>query len=369
LILEQRIKKWVQMDKRKDKVRIKSTERNLKNVHIDDVDDFLDYDYSHEKKAVSRGQNRNKKTLKRDVNLEDGLITEIMTNNMFKVRLNGQEVTALLGGRLKQFMFNQRRVMAIGDKVKIDTSQGSPYRIEELIDRKNKLMRYSEGSYQKEILIASNMDYAIITVSCVQPMLKLGIIDRFIIQCGIDNIEPVICVNKIDLVDDVEYYQEMLAYYIESGYKSFFVSAESGQGIDKLKDFLRDKISVFSGQSGVGKSSVINALMPSLDLKVGQISNYNEKGRHTTTNSKLLEWDFGGFIVDTPGIKTLALKRDNVSLVYNNFPGFDRYACYFNNCSHTHEDNCGVLDALARGEIPQKVYESYLRIIESVNYE
>ncbi len=357
------------MDKRRDKLRTKTTERKFKNIDIDNIDDFLDEDYSHEKKAISRGQNRNKKTLKRDVELEEGLITAIMTNNMFKIRLKGEEVLALLGGRLKQFMFNQRRVMAVGDKVKLDISQGTPYRIEELIDRKNKLMRYSEGSYQKEILIASNMDYAIITVSCVLPMLKLGMIDRFIIQCAIDNIEPVICVNKIDLVDDLDYYQEMLTYYVESGYKVFFVSATTGAGLDKLKELLTDKISVFSGQSGVGKSSVINALMPSLDLKVGEISNFNEKGRHTTTNSKLLEWEFGGFLVDTPGIKTLALKRDNVSLVYNKFPGFDRFSCYFNNCTHTHEDNCGVLDAVDRGEIPLKVYESYLRITESVNYE
>ncbi len=357
------------MDKRRDKIRTKTTEKNLKNISIDNIDDFLDEDYSHEKKAVSRGQNRNKKSLKRDITLEEGLITGIMTNNMFKVRLQGEEVTALMGGRLKQFMFNQRRVMAIGDKVKIDTAQGSPYRIEELIERRNKLMRYSEGSYQKEILIASNIDYAIITVSCVQPMLKLGMIDRFIIQCGIDNIEPVICVNKVDLVEEIEYYREMLAYYVTSGYKTYFVSATTGQGISDLKDLIKDRISVFSGQSGVGKSSVINALMPSLDLRVGEISGFNEKGKHTTTNSELLEWEFGGFLIDTPGIKTLALKRDNVSLVYNKFPGFDRYSCYFNNCTHTHEENCGVLDAVERGEIPQKVYESYLRVIESVNYE
>jgi len=357
------------MNKRKDKVRIKTTGKNLKNIAIDNIDDFLDLDYSHEKKAISRGQNRNKKTLKRDIELVDGFITEIMTNNIFKIRLRDEIVSAIMGGRLKQFMFNQRRVMAVGDKVKVNISQGSPYRIEELIERTNKLMRYSEGSYQKEIIIASNMDYAIITVSCVQPMLKLGMIDRFIIQCGIDNIEPVICVNKIDLVEDVAYYKKKLAYYSESGYKTCFVSATTGEGISELKELVKNKLSVFSGQSGVGKSSVINALMPSLDLKVGEISDYNEKGRHTTTNSKLLEWDFGGYLVDTPGIKTLALKRDNVSLVYNKFPGFDRFSCYFNNCSHTHEDNCGVLDAVENGEIPLNVYESYLRIIESVNYE
>ena len=246
--------KQVIMDKRRDKLRTKTTERKFKNISIDNIDDFLDEDYSHEKKAISRGQNRNKKTLKRDVELEDGLIIEIMTNNMFKVRLNGEAVIALMGGRLKQFMFNQRRVMAVGDKVKVNISQGSPYRIEELIARNNKLMRYSEGSYQKEILIASNMDYAIITVSCVQPMLKLGMIDRFIIQCGIDNIVPVICVNKVDLVDDIEYYHDMLAYYIESGYKTFFVSATTGEGIPELKELIKDKLSVFSGQSGVGKS-------------------------------------------------------------------------------------------------------------------
>lgn len=357
------------MNKRRDKLRTKTTEKNLKNIHINNIDDFLDLDYSHEKKAISRGQNRNKETLKRDVELKTGFITEIMTNNNFKIRLEGEQVLAIMGGRLKQFMFNQRRVMAVGDKVKVNISQGTPYRIEELMERNNSLMRYSEGSYQKEILIASNIDYAIITVSCVQPMLKPGMIDRFIIQCGIDNIEPVICVNKIDLVEDLDFYKEMLEYYMECGYKTFFVSATTGEGIPALKELITDNISVFSGQSGVGKSSVINTLMPSLDLKVGEISEYNEKGRHTTTNSKLLEWDFGGYLIDTPGIKTLALKRDNVSLVYNRFPGFSRFSCYFNNCTHTHEDNCGVLDAVENGQIPLKVYESYLRVIESVNYE
>ncbi|MFA7057903.1 MAG: ribosome small subunit-dependent GTPase A [Candidatus Cloacimonadales bacterium] len=357
------------MKKRKDKVRIKTTERNLQNVDIDSIDDFLDYEYSHEKKAISRGQNRNKQTLKTDVELEEGLITEIMTNNMFKITLQDQEETALMGGRLKQFMFNQRRVMAVGDKVKVDVSQGTPFRIEELIERKNRLMRYGEGSYQKEILIASNMDYAIITVSCVEPMLKLGMIDRFIIQCGIDHIEPVICVNKIDLVDDLEYYQEMLEYYVECGYKTYFVSATTGEGLPALKELLKGHLSVFSGQSGVGKSSVINALMPGINLKIGDISTFNEKGRHTTTNSRLIKWDFGGYLVDTPGIKTLALKRDNVSLVYNSFPGFHLFPCFFNDCSHIHEDNCGVLEAVENGKIPINVYESYLRVIDSVNYE
>lgn len=357
------------MKKRRDRVRIKSTERNLQNVDIKDIDDFLDYEHSQEKKAVGRGQDRNRETLKSDVELEEVLVTEIMTNNKFKITLHDKEETAILSGRLKQFVFNQRRVLAVGDKVKVDVSQGAPYRIEELIDRKNRLMRYGGGNYQKEILIASNMDYAIITVSCVEPMLKLGMIDRFIIQCGIDNIEPVICVNKIDLVDDVEYYEEMLEYYVECGYKTFFVSATTGEGIPALKELLKGHLSVFSGQSGVGKSSVINALMPGINLRIGDISTFNEKGRHTTTNSKLIKWDFGGYLVDTPGIKTLVLKRDNVSLVYNSFPGFRRFPCFFNDCSHIHEDNCGVLGAVEDGKIPINVYDSYLRIIETVDHE
>ncbi len=352
------------MSKRKDKTVIKSTGRNLQNVDITDLDDFYDVDYGQEKKALRRGQNRNKKTLKRDLDLADGLVLEIMSNNFFKISSNGEVFTAIMGGRLKQFMFNQRRVLAVGDKVKIDLSNGTPYRIEELLKRKNRLVRYTEGGFQKETLIASNMDCAVVTVSCLKPMLKLGLIDRFIIQAEYDNIEPVIVINKTDLVEDLGPYIEKLAYYRESGYQVFFVSTVTGLGMEELKDYLQDKVSVFSGQSGVGKSSIINVLMPGLDLAVSEISDYNEKGRHTTTSSRLVEWDFGGYLVDTPGIKTLSLKRDNKEIVYKYFPGFSRFNCYFNNCTHTHEDHCGVKEAVENGIIPLKIYESYLRIIE-----
>lgn len=354
------------MLKKKDRVKIVSKEKNLKNVHLGNIDDYYDYEYGTKKKALQRSQNKNKSSLKSKTNLKEGLVLEIMSNNFFKVEHENVVYSCIMSGRLKQYAFKQRRVLTVGDLVNIDFSDNEPYRIEEIKERKNKLMRYTDRGYQKEILIASNMDYAVITVSCIYPMLKLGLIDRFIIQAVEDDIEPVICINKIDLIEDISVYEEMISYYIKHNYKVFFVSAETGEGLEEFKELLKGKVSVFSGQSGVGKSSLINKLKPGINLRVNEISEYNEKGRHTTTSSRLIKWDFGGYLVDTPGIKTVSLKRDNASVVYNNFPGFVSFPCYFNNCTHTHENHCGVKEAVENGDIPEKVYQSYIRILGSV---
>jgi ribosome biogenesis GTPase len=199
-------------------------------------------------------------------------------------------------------------------------------------------------------------------------MLNLGLIDRYICTANIAEIEPVICINKTDLLSDIEILEEATEYYKDQNIKIVFVSCENNTGFDELKEVLRNKTSVFSGHSGVGKSSIINILMPDLNLKVAEISDVHNKGVHTTTGSRLIQWEFGGNFIDTPGIKTFGLHRKNKADIPRVFPGFREYGlnCKFVDCTHTHEKDCCVLNKLESAEIPEERYESYLRIFDSL---
>jgi len=200
------------------------------------------------------------------------------------------------------------------------------------------------------------------------PDLKLGLIDRYICAAKIAGISPIICINKIDLAASIEDVKQELLFYEQNNFKVIFTSIIDNTGLDELRDTLINKDSVFSGHSGAGKSSLINILQPEINLKVAEISEYHQKGVHTTTSSKLIPWSFGGYLVDTPGIKTFSLHSKQKQLLPKIFPGFAKYSldCKFQDCSHTHEIQCGVLNAVENGYIPEERYNSYLRILETL---
>ena len=227
---------------------------------------------------------------------------------------------------------------------------------------------FSEEEFQKEIVVAANIDQVVITCSWTQPELRLGLLDRYLCSAGIADIDAVICVNKIDLAGSLDEVRDTFEYYEQSGYPVYLTSAEKRIGIEELRGLLIGKQTVFSGHSGVGKTSLINLLHPDYDALVSDISESTGKGRHTTTRTCLIPFTFGGYLVDTPGIKTFALHRNDQNVLPHVFPGFARFAvgCRFNDCTHTHEKECGVRDAVERGDIPQSRYESYLRIMESL---
>jgi ribosome biogenesis GTPase len=219
-----------------------------------------------------------------------------------------------------------------------------------------------------EIIVAANIDQVIITSSIFQPDIRFGLIDRYLCAVEIAGIKPVICVNKIDLIDSMLPFQDMLNFYENCGYQVILTSVANGKGLAELREALKDKDSVFSGHSGAGKSSILNALQPSLQRKTSEISEHTQKGVHTTTNSCLVKWDFGGYLVDTPGIKTFGLNSNHKDLLPRIFPGFDNYweHCKFSDCTHTHEINCAVKNAVEKDEIPWDRYDSYARILESL---
>ncbi len=353
--------------KQKDKKRSTRSTGKLTQLNLPDLDVLDDLEFSSGYKA-RRVSHKSPKSFKQGLKLVTGRIREIKSNYSNIVELGSEVLTASLSGRIKQFQFETHILCSVGDYVEVDTSNAPDYRIEHILPRRNTLSRYTGGSYQKQVIVAANIDQVIITVSWREPLIKPGLIDRYLCIAEIDGLEPVICINKMDLCEYEEDVDELTAYYRQLGIKVLLCSTLTGRGMEELREVLKDKDSVFSGQSGTGKSSLINWLEPDLNLATGEVSSFNEKGRHTTTQAVLLPWSFGGHLLDTPGLKTVNLHSDSKKLIPSVFPGFKDLApkCKFSDCTHTHEEDCAVLDALEHDLIPIERYDSYVRIYESL---
>jgi ribosome biogenesis GTPase / thiamine phosphate phosphatase len=354
--------------KQKDKkVTNRGQSEKHSNVEVLDNDYYDDLQGDVSRKSKRTGE-KSHQTLKKNLTLKQGRIVEVKSNYLNIVRIDDKEYVCQISGRLKQYLFKTKLLTAVGDWIMVDVTAEPDYRIEEMLPRKNALVRYTENNFQKEIIVASNIDYLVITASWLMPMLKPGLIDRYLCIAALNNLQTIICINKIDLCEDISEAEQALAYYKVLDIPVVFTSTMTQAGIKELKDILTDKDSVFSGQSGTGKSSLINALEPNLNLAVSEVSSFNEKGKHTTSQARLIHWSFGGNLVDTPGLKTINLHRNQKNMVPAVFPGFAEYVehCYFRSCTHDHEENCAVKAAVEEGKIPVERYESYLRIMESL---
>lgn len=356
------------MTKKKDKKKFKRKKIRLKNINAAEIEEFENEEFLENKQADKRKIEKMKHTPKSDVELIKGRILEIRTNYKCLVDLDGQKKMCFLSGRLKQLKLETKNIVSVGDYVNVDVA-GKP-RIEEILSRKNALVRFDEKGYQTEIVIAANIDQVIITASCKNPELKLGLVDRYICSARISEINPVICINKIDLVDDLDIIKEKLEFYEKSRLEVIYTSAKENIGIDRLKALLKNKVSVFSGSSGTGKSTIINRLQPGLNLRVSKVSDYSNKGVHTTSESKLVECcSFKGYLIDTPGIRTFGLSNEDKAKIKRVFPGFDKLygKCKFSDCTHIHEKVCAVKEAVKKNNLPENRYNSYLRIYDSLD--
>jgi ribosome biogenesis GTPase len=261
---------------------------------------------------------------------------------------------------LKTLATDQRHVVAAGDVVWFRPEGKEEGIIERVEPRRGVVSRTSRG--RQHVLVA-NVDQLVIVTSAAEPRIKPNLIDRLLVTAERANIRPLICINKIDLIEPADL-MPLVGVYAQLGYEVLFVSAAKGIGIERLRARLSGRESVVSGQSGVGKSSLLNAVEAGLALRVQTVSEESQKGRHTTTTAELIPLAFGGYVVDTPGIRQFQLWDVIPEEVAGYFRELRPYVsrCRFPDCTHTHENNCAVKDAVAEGWIDTRRYESYVQI-------
>jgi ribosome biogenesis GTPase len=292
--------------------------------------------------------------------------------------MQGEKIVCLLRGILKKDKTQLKNLVMVGDKVLFERGAPGEGAIARVLPRKSVLSRADNLSRRKEQLIAANIDQVIITASVVSPPLKPSLVDRYIIAAQKGGMEPVVVVNKVDLLEsskaddptlEVErtLYDEFVKAYRAAGITVIPMSMLTGAGIDQLKEAMKDKASVFSGQSGVGKSSLINAVTGH-GLKTGDVVGKTGKGAHTTTTAQLIPLEFGGWCIDTPGIKSFGIWDLDLEVVQHYFPEIFETGrrCRYPDCSHRHEVGCAVADAVEKEEISWLRYESYLALMDSL---
>ncbi|MGQ9607180.1 MAG: ribosome small subunit-dependent GTPase A [Thermogutta sp.] len=262
---------------------------------------------------------------------------------------------------LKRLLTRQRSAVVTGDLVLFRTVGGRDGVIESVLPRRGVLSREYRG---REHVIISNVDQMLIVGSASQPRLKPHLIDRFLVAAEKSGVRPVICINKIDLIEAAAL-QPLVGLYSQLGYRVLLVSAKTGFGLDRLIRLLQGRVSVLAGQSGVGKSSLLNALDPDLKLAVGEVSEENEKGRHTTTTARIFRFRFGGYVADTPGLRQFQcwdlVREETANYFVEMRPYLSR--CRFPDCLHLDEADCSVKNAVADGWIDERRYESYRHLI------
>ena len=257
--------------------------------------------------------------------------------------------------------------LAVGDQVdfELEPNSGNGV-INKLHERKNYIIRKSINLSKQAQIIAANMDQAFLVVTLASPRTSMGFIDRFLATAEAYGIPAVLIFNKLDLFNEagLEILEDYKAIYENIGYPCYTVSALEGTNIHIIEDLLKDKTTLFSGHSGVGKSSLINALMPDLDIKTGEVSEASDKGQHTTTFAEMHELPFGGYLIDTPGIRELGIFDIRPEELGHYFVEMRALLnqCRFHNCRHVNEPGCAVIKAVEEGEIELSRYESYLSI-------
>lgn len=283
---------------------------------------------------------------------------------------------AVLKGRIRLKANDSTNPVAVGDRVRFETQTEdlgevtltNPALITEVLDRKNYVVRKSTNLSRQSHVIAANIDMAFAVVTLYFPEVKLPFLDRMLVTCEVYGVPVTILLNKVDLYrqEAPETVENFINIYTKAGYNVVETSAKTGESIEELKKICDGKVCLFSGESGVGKSSLIKALDPTLDPKIGKISVAHLQGKHTTSLYEMYELASGGCVIDTPGLRGFGLVNLEKEEIARYFPEMLRAAeqCRFTPCTHTHEPGCAVKEAVENGEISAERYSSYLGMIE-----
>ena len=293
----------------------------------------------------------------------EGLVLKYHSG-FYHVWRDGAHIVCKIRGKLKNTKKNTD-IVAVGDRVEFEILPDGSGIIEAVLPRSNELIRMTSGvRFEYRQVLIANMDQVLLVFACTRPEPRLRMLDRFLVICEKQQIRPVIVVNKTDLLGE-ERSRELFRDYGPLGYEVVYTSAESGAGIGTIRALLKDRISGLIGPSGVGKSSIINRIDPDLDLRTNEISDYNEKGRHTTVVREMFPLKDGGFVADLPGLKTLALWDIEPEELDGYFPELRDLVrdCFYSDCTHDEtEVDCAVRKAVAEGRVSRARYESYLRM-------
>lgn len=334
----------------------------------------------------------------KDSQTMDGIVIKAQTG-VYYVQHNDRVIECTLRGKVKrefQAVVDGKRKniysdpVAVGDKVTITVAESEKGAIDSVMPRTSKLSRKAAGSYVKmktrqtrvpkklkaqgaasagkpiEQIVVANADQLLVTLSTKMPEFSAQFLDRFLVVAEAGELEAIVCINKMDLMnaEEREKLYEETRVYEKIGYKVLHTSALENEGMEELADLLKDKLTALAGPSGAGKSTLLNVIQPHLNIRTGEVSERTSKGKHTTTNVELHLLDFGGYVVDTPGIRELGLWDIWKDEMHQYFPEIGPLVteCRFSNCSHVDEEGCAILEAISQGKVARTRHESYLKL-------
>lgn len=287
------------------------------------------------------------------------------TGSWYEVDTGAEVVRCRIRGRLRLQGARSTNPVVVGDVVRCAATDDDTYTIEGIEPRRNYVIRRASNLSKESHIIAANIDQALLLVTLAEPATPPEFVDRFLVTCEAYKVPAVVALSKTD-IQQPEAVAAFRAVYEAAGYRVLEVSALAGTGLGAVEELLRGRTTLLAGNSGVGKSTLVQAIDPALDIRTGDISDSHHKGRHTTTFSTMYPLAGGGRIIDTPGIKGFGLLDIDGAELWHYFPEMMRLApgCRFYNCTHTHEPGCAVREAVERGEVAWSRYESYLKMLD-----
>jgi ribosome biogenesis GTPase len=354
-----------------------------------DLDELYDLDGPDSERVMPRGERERRQemlnaalaalreeeeaertTLPTELLGEQGTIVEV-SSSLCRVELDDRLVVCTVRGSLSAEDTGYTNVVAVGDEVIVSENGGERGVVEAVLPRRSVLARPDVFHHHLKQVIVANADQLLIVASWRDPKLWPELVDRYLIAAERNGLSPVICVNKIDLADAelrVAACRAELQVYVDLGYRVLLTSALTGKGVDKLTGILHGQTTVLAGMSGVGKSTLLNAVQPGLELRTAEVSDWSHTGRHTTTQVSLIGLEMGGFVVDTPGIREFGLsdlRQDDLVQYYPEIAAVQG-RCRFGDCTHTHEPGCAVKAAVRQGNVPKARFESYTSIFAAL---
>jgi ribosome biogenesis GTPase len=294
------------------------------------------------------------------------------TGSWYSVKTpSNEQFDCRIKGKFRLDGIKSTNPIAVGDYVDFELEKNSDVItgiINNICERKNYVLRKSVNLSKQTHILASNIDVVFLIITISNPVTSTNFIDRFLLTSNAYSINTILLFNKIDLLDEMEkkVLKKLINIYTNIGYECYEISAKNQYNIDKVQSLMKDKVSMFGGHSGVGKSTLINSLQPNLNLRTNNISIQHSQGQHTTTNAELYDLDFGAKIIDTPGIRGFGIVDFKKSDIKNYFPEFYKLVnlCKFNDCMHVNEPKCIVKQFVEEGKIANSRYENYLQILE-----